>query len=205
LKKKKNKRSPVAAVCSALGTLLLIVLIIFCIPLSVPQLFGYELYTVISGSMEPEIPVGSLVFIKATDPADAKPEDVVAFYGARDSAAIITHRVVENHVVTGELITKGDANQTNDMNPVEYANFIGTVVRSIPKLGAAAQMMTSFEGKVAAGGVIGLAVILHAIAVIVDRETEKKAAELERKRKAKKKKVKAKKADDNMSVKKEEL
>lgn len=168
MKEQKNNRSPVAALCSALGTLLLIILIVICIPLSVPRIFGVELYTVISGSMEPEIPVGSLVFIEQSEAQDAQPGDVVAFYGARDSAAIITHRVVENHVVTGELITKGDANQTNDMNPVDYDNFIGTVVFDVPGLGAVAQMLTSFEGKVAAAGVIGLAVCLHAIAIIID-------------------------------------
>lgn len=158
--------------CSALGTLLLILLIVFCIPLTVPKLFGYELYTVISGSMEPEIPVGSLVCIQAADPADAQAGDVIAFYGAKDSAAIVTHRVVENHVVMGEIITKGDANQTNDMNPVDYSNFIGIVEMTIPKLGLAAQILTSFEGKAAAAGVIGLAVVFHTIAMIIDGRRE---------------------------------
>lgn len=178
MKNKKNKRSPVSAICSALGTLLLILLIIFCIPLSVPQLLGYELYTVISGSMEPEIPIGSLVFIKQTEPDEAAADDIIAFYGARDSAAIITHRVVENHIVMGEIITKGDANQTNDMNPVDYDNYIGKVMLTIPGLGAAAQMLTSLEGKIAAAGVIGLAVSFHAIAMIIDNSKNKKEREL---------------------------
>ena len=143
-------------------------MIVLCIPLTLPKVFGYEMYTVISGSMEPEIPIGSLVCIKGTEPADAKEGDVIAFYGARDSAAIVTHRVVENHVVMGEIITKGDANQTNDMNPVDYDNFIGRVELSIPKLGLAAQIFTSFEGKVAAAGVIGLAVILFSISLLID-------------------------------------
>ena len=116
-----------SVLCSALGTLLIIVLIAVCVPLTVPQFWGYHVYAVVTGSMEPEIPVGSLVYIQRSDAAQAQPGDVVAFYGARDSAAIITHRVVENHVVMGEIITKGDANQTNDMNPVAYENFIGTV------------------------------------------------------------------------------
>lgn len=167
-KEKKMRRSPVAAVCSALGTLLLIGLIAVCIPLTVPKWMGYEQYTVVSGSMEPEIPVGSLVYIKTNAPEEVQAGDVIAFYGARDSAAIITHRVVENHVVMGEIITKGDANQTNDMNPVDYDNYIGKVEKSIPKLGAAAQMLTSWEGKIASAGVIGLAVVFHALAMLID-------------------------------------
>ena len=48
-----KKKNPVATVCSLLGTILLIVLILGCIPLTVPKAFGYNIYTVISGSMEP--------------------------------------------------------------------------------------------------------------------------------------------------------
>lgn len=161
-----------SAVCSTLGTLLLIVLIVVCIPLSVPKLFGYEIYSVVSGSMEPEIPVGSLVCIKGSAPEDVQVSDIIAFYGARDSAAIIIHRVVENHVVMGEIITKGDANVTNDMNPVDYDNFIGTVEFHVPYLGAAAQTLTSLEGKIAAAGVISLAVVFIAISMILDGRGE---------------------------------
>jgi len=163
----------VSAVCSALGTLILILLIVLCLPLTIPRLLGYEMYTVISGSMEPEIPVGSLVCIKQTAPEDAKEGDIIAFYGARDSAAIITHRVVENHVLSGEIITKGDANKTNDMNPVDYENFIGTVEISIPELGTAAQLLTSMQGKTAAAALIGLAVVLHAIAMFLDSQKKR--------------------------------
>ena len=168
--KKSSRRSPVSVICSALGTLLIILLIILCVPLTVPQLWGYQVYTVVSGSMEPEIPVGSLVYIQRTDAAEAKPNEVVAFYGARDSAAIITHRVVENHTVMGEIITKGDANQNNDMNPVEYEDFIGTVKTTIPKLGTVALVLTSAEGKTAAVCGIALAIVLHVIAMIFDRK-----------------------------------
>ena len=132
LSRRRHKKSPVAAICGALGTALLIALVVFCIPLTVPRIFGYHIYSVVSGSMEPAIPVGSLVYIQEGAPEDMQEDDVIAFYGARDSNAIITHRVVENRVVMGEFITKGDANQTEDMNPVPYSNFIGKVVLSIP-------------------------------------------------------------------------
>jgi len=171
----------VSVLCSALGTLLIIILIAVCVPLTIPQFLGYQVYTVVTGSMEPEIPVGSLVYIQRTDAAQAQPGDVVAFYGARDSAAIITHRVVENHVVMGEIITKGDANQTNDMNPVAYENFIGTVTVSMPKLGAVAQVLTSKDGKTAAACVIGLAVVLHVISIILDKDKTSNPKGIDRK------------------------
>ena len=169
LKTKKNKKNPVAAICSALGTLLLIVLVVACLPLTVPKVLGYQVYTVISGSMEPAIPTGSLVYIKDMEPRDVADGDVIAFYGGHDSNAIITHRVVKNRVVMGEFITKGDANEKEDMNPIPYANFLGRVELSVPVVGELAQMLTSLEGKIAAASMIGLAVILQLIAAVLDR------------------------------------
>lgn len=86
--------------------LLLILLIVICLPLTVPKAFHYHVYTVISGSMEPAIPTGSLVYIKEMEPKDVQVDDVIAFYGTKDAASIITHRVVENRVLMGEFITK---------------------------------------------------------------------------------------------------
>lgn len=124
----------------------------------------------ISGSMEPEIQTGSLVYIGQIEPQNVQVNDVIAFYGGRDSNAIITHRVVENRVVMGEFITKGDANQTNDMNPVSYDELIGRVELTIPKFGVVAQMLTGMQGKIAAACLIALAVVLHLIASMVDRK-----------------------------------
>ena len=170
MKKKDNKKSPVSTICGALGTILLITIILGCIPLTVPRMLGYQLYTVISGSMEPEIPVGSLVFIKDMEARDVEVDDVIAFYGGRDTNAIITHRVVKNKVIEGEFITKGDANKTEDMNPVDYNEFIGRVELSITEVGNLAQMLTSTQGKIAAASMIGLAVILNLLAAVLDRD-----------------------------------
>lgn len=169
---KKTKKSPVAAACSALGTALLILLIVICLPLTVPKAFHYHVYTVISGSMEPAIPTGSLVYIKEMEPKDVQVDDVIAFYGTKDAASIITHRVVENRVLMGEFITKGDANEENDMNPVTYNQYMGKMVRSIPKIGGIVQTIMGGSGKVAVGCVIGLAVVLEIIATLLNRRLE---------------------------------
>ena len=88
------------------GTVLLILVIVLCIPITVPRLFGYDIYTVISGSMEPAIPTGSLIYTKEIPPKEVKKEDVIAFYRGTDSGAIVTHRVVKNQTVSGKFITK---------------------------------------------------------------------------------------------------
>ena len=174
MREKKINKSPVSAVCSSLGTILLVVLIVTCIPFTLPKLLNYQAYTVISGSMEPEIATGSLVYIGRVEPQDVQVDDVIAFYGGRDSNAIITHRVVENRVIMGEFITKGDANQTNDMNPVPYEELIGRVELTMPKFGVVAQVLSGTQGKIAAGCVIGLAVVLHLVASMIDRVKEEK-------------------------------
>lgn len=160
---KENKKSPVAASCNALGIFLLVAVIAICLPLTLPKAFGYHIYTVISGSMEPKIPIGSLVYIRDSAPEDMVTDDVIAYYGASDQASIITHRVVENRMLMGEFITKGDANKTKDMNPIPYANFIGKVVLSIPKVGKIAQLLTSSPGKIAAVCIIAFSIVLQMI------------------------------------------
>ena len=166
---KKTKKSAGAVLCRSLGTILLAALVLVCLPLTVPRLFGYQIYSVVSGSMEPAIPTGSLVYIRETAPEDVEADDVIAFYSSADSASIITHRVVENRVLMGEFITKGDANQTEDMNPVPYSNLIGKVVRSFPEIGAMAQILTGKEGKFIAAGVIAAALFLQGMASLLEK------------------------------------
>ena len=110
---------------------------------------------------------GSLVYVKTIPPEDVQEEDIIAFYGAMDGSSIITHRVVTNSTVMGEFITKGDANEENDMNPIPYNNFIGKVVLSVPKVGFMAQTFTSTAGKIAAASLIVLAVVLHLLASVL--------------------------------------
>lgn len=172
--KKKRKGKGAVSVClSAVSMVLLVALVLGCLPLTVPRIFGLHIYTVVSGSMEPAIPTGSLVYVRETAPEQVEAEEVIAFYGARDSASIITHRVVENRVVMGEFITKGDANQTEDMNPIPYENFIGSVVCSIPALGRAAELFTSHDGKLIAGAVILAALLMQGLAVLTEKKDKR--------------------------------
>lgn len=163
IQKKRGTAQWISVCCSMAGTVLLILLVSSCLPLTVPRLFGLRIYSVVSGSMEPAIPTGSLVYIREIDPEDVKAGEVVAFYGTQDDAAVITHRVVENRLMMGELITKGDANPADDRTPVDYERLIGRVVRFIPGAGRAAELLTSSFGKALAGGTIAAAVILQVL------------------------------------------
>ena len=69
------------------------------------------------------------------------------------------------------------------MNPVPYDNFIGTVKWSVPGVGIVAQVFTSFEGKMAAGGMIGIALVLHAVSMLIDGSGPDEEAPVKKKRK----------------------
>lgn len=111
----------------------------------VPNLFGIQMYNVVTGSMEPQIPVGSLIGVRYEEPSMLEPEQVITFIH-RDS--IVTHRVVLNDVSNRELITKGDANAQEDMEPVPYKDVIGRMCFHIPIIGAIFAELSTLNGKI---------------------------------------------------------
>ncbi len=131
------------ALCNVLGILVLLAVIAVSLPLSLPRYLGYEIYEVVSGSMEPAIPVGSVIYVAPVAPEDVAEGDVIAFQSGED---VITHRVTENRFVVGEFVTKGDANAAEDFETVPYSALIGRVERHFPFLG---QMLSLFAAPVA--------------------------------------------------------
>lgn len=175
MKKKKRKRSvkyKIGTSLNIIGSILLIVVIALCIPATLPKLMGYKVYTVISGSMEPAIPVGSLVIVGEQAADTIEPDQVIAFYSDIDTGSIITHRVVTNRTVSGEFVTKGDANDQEDVMPVNYDNVIGVVRWSVPYLGDLVTMLSSTGGKIAAAFSIAAAVLLEIVGGLLKKDEE---------------------------------
>nr|WP_300660678.1 signal peptidase I [uncultured Acetatifactor sp.] len=145
-------------ICRLSAVLILVAVVAVCIPMTVPRLMGYEVYVVVSGSMEPALPIGSALYVETAVPEEVAAGDVIAFY---DRGAVITHRVVENHVVEGEFVTKGDANAENDMTPVPYGALIGRMAQSVPLLGNVMAICSGTKGKIyLACGVAGAVMLL---------------------------------------------
>jgi len=120
-------------ICNFLTTILILVLLVLAIVLIVPRLMGYQSLAVLSGSMEPEISVGSIVFIKETEPADLEVGDVITYRLSGNT--LVTHRIVEKDEVVEQFITQGDANDVADSSPVAYQNVVGKVTMHLPFLG----------------------------------------------------------------------
>lgn len=97
--------------------------------------FCPEFHTVISGSMEPAIPTGSLAIVdRNADISDIEIGDVIVFsYNEK----LIIHRVIDEAEIDGKkyLKTKGDANRSDDGFITSENNFHGKAIYSIPKLG----------------------------------------------------------------------
>jgi len=143
-----SKRRFLAAACNITGLLLLIIIVVICIPLAVPRLLGYQTYAIVSGSMTPELPVGSIVYAKQTAPETIGTGDIIVFYGGHDGDAVVTHRVVENCRDEKEFVTKGDANADNDVTPVSYVKLIGKVVFDLPGIGKFLPVLSGIRGRV---------------------------------------------------------
>ena len=117
----------------------------------------FSAQAVLSGSMEPAIKTGGLIF---TDKKQKKPEpgDVI-MYRLRDS--LVTHRVIRKE--NGLYVTRGDANEKEDPYFVHPDQIEGTVVFSIPFLGYGA----FFLRQKTVLGVIGLMLIQELIFFII--------------------------------------
>lgn len=142
--KKKKGGKLIPALCNIAGTLILILVIASTLPMVVPRFLGYDLYEVTSGSMEPEIPMGSVVYTKPVEPQNISPENIITF---RTEDAIVTHRVLKNQAVEGKISTKGDANNVEDLNPVAYEDVIGRVEYHVPYVGHLMFLYSSTIGK----------------------------------------------------------
>ncbi|TFJ94591.1 signal peptidase I SipW [Lentibacillus salicampi] len=113
-----------------------------------PEIFGYQLKTVLSGSMEPDIQTGSIIAVKpGGDMTRFQKDDVITYM--EEEGKLITHRVVEV-MNNGEHVmyrTKGDNNDAPDLTPVLSENVMAEYTGfTIPYLGYLVSMSQSQNG-----------------------------------------------------------
>ena len=147
-------------------TVLVVVVVILAVLLVGARLVGFQVFSVLSGSMEPTYHVGALIYVRNVDPAELQSGDVITFM--LDETTVATHRIVD--VVPDEtdpsvirFRTKGDANEAEDGSLVHYKNVIGTPVFTIPKLGYLASYIQNPPGTyaaISAGAILLLLVFL---------------------------------------------
>lgn len=117
--------------------LLGLVLLLATVAIVVPRLAGAVPVTILTSSMEPTLPPGTLVVVKPVAAADIRVGDVVTYQIRSGQPEVISHRVIAiTHSTTGGLTftTKGDNNAKADP-PVIADQVRGEVWYSIPLLG----------------------------------------------------------------------
>ncbi|MFC0299245.1 signal peptidase I SipW [Virgibacillus soli] len=130
------------------------------------SIFGYQIKTVLSGSMEPDIQTGSIIFVKTGgDMTRFKEGDVITYL--MEENVLVTHRV-EKVESNGQLyVTKGDANDRADFEPVLADNVVGEYTgTTIPKVGYVMNFANSKEGAVLLLIIPGALLVLYAFITI---------------------------------------
>ena len=115
-------------------TALVALVLVFAVLLAGFRLLGYQVYNVLSGSMEPTYSVGDLLYVKAVDPDAVQVGDPITFV-LNEDLVVATHRVVAIDAENRQFTTKGDANGHPDAAPVHFNNLIGVPKFHIPLLG----------------------------------------------------------------------
>ncbi len=97
----------------------------------IPSFFGHKPLVVISGSMEPTLQVGGILYYHEQDLNDFNQDDILVY---KTKKHIISHRIV-NQTETG-FITKGDANKSIDESEINNSQVLGKGTNwSIPYIG----------------------------------------------------------------------
>ena len=161
-----NKKIEKAFACFT--TIIVVLVVVVAIALVGVRLVGLQVFTVLSGSMEPTYQTGSLIYVDEVDYKTLKEGDVITYM--LNENAIATHRIVEvvpngDDPTVLEFRTKGDANDIVDGSLVHYKNIIGSPVFAIPKMGYLANYIQTPPGMYIA---IAMGIILVFLIFIPD-------------------------------------
>lgn len=128
----------------------------------VPCLFKLRPQIVLSGSMEPEISVGSLAYInEEIPPEEIRESDIIAYQVGKSMRVL--HRVTKVDAQEQTFQTKGDANREADLGAVEFSQYEGKEVFSLPYAGYVVNLIQSGHNIFWIVAVLGLLVFVDGI------------------------------------------
>ncbi len=131
----------------------------------IPSVFGYSVLIVASPSMTGAIEAGDAIIIKQSDSYAVG--DVITYFPADENFSV-THRIVR--MEGDKFYTKGDANQSEDPDPVLIEQIAGKVAVKLDKVGYFIEWLKSPIGIIFAATFI---VLLILIIVIEDKRRGK--------------------------------
>jgi signal peptidase len=134
----------------------------------IPAATGSTPLTVLTGSMEPTLPPGTLVVVRPTPAQDIRLGDVITYQIKPGNPAVVSHRVIEVHAIsngTKEFVTQGDNNPAADAAPVTEGQIKGVIWYSVPLVGWASILVGQYGGWLVP--IAGIGLIGYAAAMIV--------------------------------------
>lgn len=146
-----KRSSKIAAVGQALGLAAVALCVLLLLGLAIgPRTGGYRTMTVLTASMRPSIPEGSVIVQLPVDLSEVREGDVITYRIPVEDHRVVTHRVVK--VIEGGarpvVRTKGDANSSPDPWVARLTGEkVWRVKASVPKLGYALQALRRPEVK----------------------------------------------------------
>lgn len=161
---------------NSITTVLVVLVVLLAVLLVGVRIVGIRTYAVVSGSMEPVYPTGSLLYVKPVKAEELKVGDAITFM--LDENTVATHRIIEVIPDPDEpgvirFRTKGDANDTPDAAPVHCKNVIGKPLFAIPYLGYFADFVQNPPGLYLAIGAAAILVVLVFLPDLIRDEPKK--------------------------------
>ena len=123
---------------AVVSALLVLVVGLGMLAIVVPAVVGGSALTVLTQSMEPTLPPGTLIIIRPTAVKDIRVGTVLTYQIESDRPELETHRVIEKSTDTRgrtTFVTQGDNNDLPDSPAVQPVQVKGTLWYSIPWLG----------------------------------------------------------------------
>jgi signal peptidase len=164
----------------SIGTALFVILVGFSLFTHLAPVTGHELFTITGGSMEPSIPVGSLVIATPVDASTVAVGDVVTIRD--DNGTFVTHRVsrVVDTAVERSFQMKGDANESPDGGLVPARAIVGAADLFVPYAGYARAFLSTLTGLIATFAFLIALVLVYLLLGMLEPPTREASTEARR-------------------------
>lgn len=164
-------------VFNVISGIVLAVALVLMIAFAGVRVVGLTPYAVLSGSMEPQYPVGSLIYVQDKNPESVRVGDAITF--SLDSGTLVTHQVYDIDAEGRLFYTQGIANVDesgaviHDAAPVPFSQMVGAPVFCIPLLGYVNAWCTGGSGFFV---IVSLAGVFMALSIVVELTSGRKRA-----------------------------
>lgn len=120
---------------------------VLCAVILIPRMAGAQAYTVLTGSMRPDYPPGTLIVVKPQPASQIGVGDVITYQIRSGEPDVVTHRVIDVAIQASDgerrFTTQGDANNAADPGTVRPEQIRGELWYSLPYIGYVNNWVTS--------------------------------------------------------------